>query len=106
VFFIQHIVIVYLPTLLLDLTLDILVIVTHPKWVVGIILKVSLKATLSVAFPVLSNVIAQRSTSARVYFRPQKRNWRWLSDRVRNVFNMFDVPQQKVFWSLGASGSV
>jgi hypothetical protein len=38
VFFFQHIVILHLPTLLLDPTLDIFLLFTRRKWVVGIVL--------------------------------------------------------------------
>jgi hypothetical protein len=50
VFFLQHVVIVCLHTLLLDPTLDILVLFMRRKRVVGIVLQVRLKATLHVAF--------------------------------------------------------
>ena len=77
VFFVQHIVIVCLHTILLNPTLDIFVLFARCKQVVGIVLQVRLRATLSVAFPWLSNVIAQRSTGAGVCFRPRQRWWWW-----------------------------
>jgi len=72
VFFLQHIVIVPLHALLLDPTLDIFVLFTRRKRIVGIVLQVRLKITVSVAFPWLRNVIAQRSADAGVCFRPQQ----------------------------------
>jgi hypothetical protein len=56
VFFLQHVVKVHFHVLLLDPTLDIFVVFTHRKRVVGIILQVHLKAALSVTFSWLSNV--------------------------------------------------
>ena len=58
VFFSQHVVIVHLHALIHHSRLDIIVLFTRRKWVVGIILLVPFKATLSIAFPSLSNVIA------------------------------------------------
>jgi len=78
IFFLQHIVIVHLHTLLHDPTLDIFVLFTRHKWVVGVVLQVCSTTTLRVTFPWLSNVIAQRSPSAGVCFRPLQRRWRWL----------------------------
>ena len=69
----QHVVIVCLHTLLLDPTLEIFVLFTCRKLVVGIVLYYRLKATLSVAFPWLSDVIDQRSASAGECFRPRQR---------------------------------
>jgi hypothetical protein len=66
VFLLQQVVIVRLHALLLDHTLDIYVLLTRRKRVVGIVLKVRLKETLIVAFPWLSNSIAKRSTCAGV----------------------------------------
>jgi len=89
VFFFQHVVIICLHTLLPDPTLDIFVLITRRKWVVGIVLKVRLKGTLSIVFPWLSNVIAQQSAGAWVWFRAWLGRWRWLRLRVCNVFNVF-----------------
>ena len=75
VFLLQHFVIVRLHALLLDPTLDIFVLFTRGKQVVGIVLYVRLKATVSVVFPWRSNVIAQRSTGTRVCFL-LRRSWR------------------------------
>jgi hypothetical protein len=91
VFFLQHVVIVRLHTLLLDPTLDIFVLITRRKRAVGIVLLVRLKATLGVAFPGLSNVIAQRCVGAGVCFRPRQRRWRWLRLRACDVFNVLEV---------------
>jgi len=65
-FYLQHDVIVRLHDLLLDPTLNIFEHFTRRKWVVGIVLKVHLKATPSVGFPWLSHVVTQHSTSAGV----------------------------------------
>jgi hypothetical protein len=89
--FLQHVVIVHLDTILLDPTLDIFVLFTCRKRIVGIVLSVRLKATLSVAFPWLSNVIAQRSAGAGVCFHPWQRRWWWLRLLVCDVFNVFEV---------------
>ena len=73
VLFPQHVVIVRLHACLFDLTLDIFVLFTRRKWVVGIGFQVRLKTTLSLAFPWLSIVIDQQSASAGVYIRLQPR---------------------------------
>jgi hypothetical protein len=86
VVFLQHIVIVRLHTPLLDPTLDIFVLCMCRKRVVAIILEVRLKVTLSVAFPWLSNVIAQRTAGARVCFRLKKRRWRWVENPSLRCF--------------------
>jgi hypothetical protein len=91
VVFLQHVVIVRLHTLLLDPTLDVSVRFTRRKRVVGIVPLVRLKATLSVAFPLLGNLIAQQSAGAEVYFRPRQRRWRRLKLRVCDVFNVFEI---------------
>jgi hypothetical protein len=77
VFFIQHVVIVRLDALLLDPTQDIFVLCTGRKQVVGIVLYVCLKATLSVSVPCLNTVITQRSTSTGQCFRLGQRMWQW-----------------------------
>jgi hypothetical protein len=51
VFFLQHFVIVCLYALFLDPTLDMFVHFTHRKHVVGNVLSVRLKATMSVTLP-------------------------------------------------------
>jgi hypothetical protein len=51
VFVHQHMVIVRICALLLDPTLDIVVLFIGPKGVVGIVLYVGYKATVNVAFP-------------------------------------------------------
>jgi hypothetical protein len=51
VFFLQHLVIVHLPALLLDPRLDIFELFMCPQQGVWIVLYVRLKATLSIAFP-------------------------------------------------------
>jgi hypothetical protein len=51
VFFLQHVVRVHLHALLLDPILDIYVLFTSRKWVVGILLKVRLKGIVSVPSP-------------------------------------------------------
>jgi hypothetical protein len=89
-FFLQHVVIVPVDALLLDPTLDIVVLFTWGKWVVGCISEVCHKATLSIAFPWLSHVIDQGSAGAGVYFCPRQR-WRWLTLRGCAVFNVCDV---------------
>jgi len=91
VFFVQYFVIVRLHALLPDPTLDIFVLFTHRKHIVGIVLEVRLKETLSIVFPWHSNVIAQQSTGAGVGFRPRQRRWRWLRLRVCDVFKILDV---------------
>jgi hypothetical protein len=90
-FFLQQVVIVRLHTVLLDPTLDAFLLCTHRKWVVGIVPQVCLKATLTVSFPWLSNLIAQRSSGTRVCLRSRKRRWRWWNLRVGDVFNAFEV---------------
>jgi len=87
----QHVVIVCLHTLLLNPTLEIFVLFTCRKLVVGIVLYYRLKATLSVAFPWLSDVIDQRSASAGECFRPRQRGRHWLRLRVCDLFNVFEV---------------
>ena len=78
VLFLQHVFMIRLHALLLDPTLDIFVLFTDRKWVVGIVLYVRLKETLSVGFPSLSNVITQRSAGDGVCFRPWQSRWQWL----------------------------
>jgi hypothetical protein len=50
VFFLQYVLVVHFHTLLLDITLDIFVLFTCRKRVVGIVLLVGLKAALSVTY--------------------------------------------------------
>jgi len=57
---------VSLHALVLDPTLDMCVLFTRRKPVVGNVLEVRLKETLNVAFPWLSNVMAQQSTGSGV----------------------------------------
>jgi len=66
VFLSQHVVIVCLHSHLLDPTLDIFGLFTHRKHVVGIVPQGCLKAIMSIVFPWLSNVFAQRSARAGV----------------------------------------
>jgi len=67
------VVIVRLHSLLLDLTLDIFVLFTRRKRIVGSVLKNRVKAALRVAFPWLSNVMNQRKAGAGAYVNPQQR---------------------------------
>jgi len=90
VIFIQDVVIVCLHTHHLDPTVDISVLPTRCKRVVGIDLSVRLKATLSFAFPLLSNAIDRRTAGCGMYFRLQHM-WRSLRLRVCEVFIVFDV---------------
>ena len=83
-------VIVRLHALLLDLTLDIFVLSTGRKWVVGIVLYFCLKVTPSLEFPSLSNVINQWRAGAGVYFYLRQR-CRWLRSRLCDVFNVIEV---------------
>ena len=78
VLYLRQSVIIHLHAILLDPTLDISVVVTRHKRVVGCVLQVPLKATLSIGFPWLNNEIAQRSTDAGLCFFPQQRRWQWL----------------------------
>jgi hypothetical protein len=94
VFFLQHGVILRLHDILLDPTLDIFVLFTRLKRMVWIVLYVLLTANLSVAFPLVSNVIAQWNTGARECFRPQQRRRRWLRLRVGDVFKEFQVGER------------
>jgi hypothetical protein len=91
VFFLQHVAIVHPHTLLLDPTLDRFLLFTCRKRVVGTVLYVRPKATLSVVFPWLSNVIAQRTAGTGVCFSPRQRGWRWVRLRVCDAYNMFEV---------------
>ena len=91
VFFPQHVVIVRLHALLLVSTLDRFVLLTRHKQVVGIVLKVHLKATLSVAFPWLSNVIAEPSTGTGECFGPRRMRCWWLGLPVCDVVKVFEV---------------
>ena len=61
---------VRLHTHLLDPTLDIFLLLMRRKQVVRMILYICSKATLSVALPWLSDVIAQWNAGATVCFRP------------------------------------
>jgi len=90
VFFLQQVVLVRLNGLVVDSTVDIFVLFTRHKRIVGIILYVRLMAALSVAFRWLSGVIDLRSAGAGVYFLPWH-GWHWLRLRVCDVFNVFEV---------------
>jgi hypothetical protein len=46
---------------------------------------------MSIAFPWLSNVIAQWSTGAKVCFCPGQRRSQWSRLRICDVFNRFEV---------------
>jgi hypothetical protein len=72
-FFLQDVIVVRLYPLLLDPALDIFVLFTPCKQVVGIVMSVHVKDTLSVAFPSLRHLIALRSTGPRVCFHPRQR---------------------------------
>jgi hypothetical protein len=98
VFFLQHIVIVRLHALLLDSTLDILLPCTCRKWVVGIVLYVHLKATVSITVPEHINVIAQRRAGAELCFHVRQRNCRSLRLRLCDDFNMFEVGKHVKFF--------
>jgi len=91
VFFLEHIVIARLHTRPLYPTQDIFVLFMHRKRVVGIVLWGHLIATLSVASPWVTNVIAQLSACTEVHFCQRQTRWRWLRHRVCDVFNMFEV---------------
>jgi hypothetical protein len=95
----QHVVLVRLHAFLLDPTLDISVLFTHRKRVLGFVLGVCLKTTLSVVIPLLNTVIDRWNTGARVYFRLKKRRWRWLRLRVCDVLNLFEVGQRIQFFN-------
>jgi hypothetical protein len=56
--------------MLLDPTLDIFLLFLCPKRIVGIVLMVVLKETLTVPFTWHSNVNSLQRNAARVYFRP------------------------------------
>jgi hypothetical protein len=105
VFFLLHVVIVRLHALLVDTTLDIFILFTRHEWIVGIVWSVRLKASLSVPFPSLSNVLVQWSAGAWVYFRPRQR-WRWFRLHVCDVVNVFKVGNRvhvcnRIFVSIG-----
>jgi hypothetical protein len=87
----QPSVIVNLYSLLLDPTLDIFVQFTRRKLVLGIVLKVHLKATLCVVYPWLGNVIAPRSAGTQVYFCPRQKRWQWFRLQICDVVNVFEV---------------
>jgi hypothetical protein len=89
--FLQPFTIECLHALLLDPTLDIFILFTHRKWIVGIVVYVHLKATVWVELPWLSNVIPPRSTGAGVCSCPH--HWRlwWLRLRVCNAIKVVDV---------------
>jgi len=89
--FLDHVVIVRLYPLLDDPTLDIFVLFTRGKQVVEIVLKFRLKATLTVAFPWLSNVIAQQSTGDEGYFSTWQTRRRYLRLRVCDIYKVLEV---------------
>jgi hypothetical protein len=91
VLFLQPVVIIRLHAILLDPILDIFLRFTGHKRIIGNLLQVHLKETLSIAFPWLSNVIALGSTSAGVCFRPRQRRWQWLRLGYCDVFKVFEV---------------
>jgi hypothetical protein len=67
VFWLVHVVIVLLVALFLDPTLNVILFSTYRKAMVGIVLSVGLKATLTIMLQWLSNVITQCCTGAGVY---------------------------------------
>ena len=87
----QHVVIVCLHALLPNPTLDLYELFMKHRWVVGIVVVVRLKATLSIAFPWLSNAITQQSAGSGVRFHLwQQRCW-WLKLWVCYVLSVFHI---------------
>jgi hypothetical protein len=72
-FVIQHVVIVRLHAMLLNPSMDICVLIMGRKRVEGIVLRVRLKAALSVVFPWLCKIINQGSAGTVEYFRLRQR---------------------------------
>jgi hypothetical protein len=86
-FFLQHVVVVCLHTLLLDPSVDIFVLCTRHKWVVRSDLYIRLQATLRVACLWPSNVI-DKSTAGVVGKRLptlQSYAFEWVRDWIRVI---------------------
>jgi len=89
--FFQLSVVVHLPALPFDPTLDMFLLCTCCKWVVPIVMQVPLKVTMSVMCPWLSKGFTQRSTGATECFYLWQSRWRWSRARVCDVVSLLEV---------------